>query len=429
MHRTAIRGSVIKAIAVGAIATGAIAVAVLPLDDAPELACSPEQVRLHEAQVAEMRAALADRSADRDLETTPDPAAPVIGSMTALRAVCTERTLASTIAIGDLVALIGGIRHDQDWNEADALDAEAWDGTHRAAWGKLTVSRAGPNATALADGSVVLTGGIDRRDTVTAIREIELGSRRGSRGRVTWRGAGALSTPRWGHTATLLADGASVLVAGGGNGSETPLDSVELWRDGRAESSGPLLRRRIGHTATLLADGRVLIVGGAIGRGEITNSVEIYDPIARVAHDAVPLHAARRGHTATLLAEGRVMVVGGMGPGSSYPSWASSEIFDPRTGAWTPARPLAFARAGHTAIRLHDGRVLVVGGAITRCPDWCNAYTVEALELWDPATDAWALAGRFPISPVDAVDLSSGQVNLIGPEPSWYHYVAATWTP
>ena len=46
------------------------------------------------------------------------------------------------------------------------------------------------------------------------------------------------------------------------------------------------------------------------------------------------------------------------------PFTAVAEIFDPGSGAWTPAGQLATERSQHTATLLNDGTVLVVGGRI-----------------------------------------------------------------
>jgi hypothetical protein len=56
---------------------------------------------------------------------------------------------------------------------------------------------------------------------------------------------------------------------------------------------------------------------------------------------------ARSGHQATLLPDGRVLVSGGAG--KSGEAIARSEVFDPTTGAWTPACNNVTARVDHAA--------------------------------------------------------------------------------
>jgi hypothetical protein len=68
---------------------------------------------------------------------------------------------------------------------------------------------------------------------------------------------------------------------------------------------------------------------------------------------------ARSGHTAARLSGGRVLVAGGIASGQVL---RTAEIYDPASGTWSPAGPMATAREFHTATLLPDGRVLVAGG-------------------------------------------------------------------
>jgi hypothetical protein len=81
-----------------------------------------------------------------------------------------------------------------------------------------------------------------------------------------------------------------------------------------------------------------------------------------------PMLNARVYHTLTTLADGTVLAVGG------EPTWGQtgstevsggilqSEIWDPNTGAWSPATPIATTRGYHsTAILMPDGTVLLSG--------------------------------------------------------------------
>ena len=104
---------------------------------------------------------------------------------------------------------------------------------------------------------------------------------------------------------------------------------------------------------------------------------------------AEPMGSARSYHTATRLLDGRVLVVGGSN-GSTLLS--SAEIYDPATGKWTPTGSMRAARYVHTATLLKDGKVLVAGGL----PNL--SFGVAALasaEIYDPATGQWAATGAM----------------------------------
>jgi len=97
--------------------------------------------------------------------------------------------------------------------------------------------------------------------------------------------------------------------------------------------------------------------------------------------------AARRMHTATLLPDDKVLIVGGYGAGGVL---ASAELFDPRTGTFTPTGSLTTARGGHTAILLATGKVLIVGGY-----GWNTYPDIAPAELYDPVTASFASAGNY----------------------------------
>jgi len=83
-----------------------------------------------------------------------------------------------------------------------------------------------------------------------------------------WTMTGSLTTPRQFHQALALANG-KVLVVGGlgtnGQGGFATLNSAELYDPATGQWSSALVlgTARFLHTITLLADGRVLVTGGA----------------------------------------------------------------------------------------------------------------------------------------------------------------------
>jgi hypothetical protein len=221
----------------------------------------------------------------------------------------------------------------------------------------------------------------------------------------------ALRAPRASHTATKLADG-SVLVVGGFGLNERSERSMELFAPSRGvfEAAGTLDIPRYSHTATLLADGRVLIVGG-YGDGAVrTASATVYDPLRRALQPTGSLAAPRADHTAVRLVDGRVLVVGGTGEGTSF--LASAEIYDPATGTFTGTGPMREPRDASTLTVLRDGRVLVAGGHHGRSP---NTVVLASAEIFDPRTGLFTPTGRLsvPRHKHDAVLLEDGSVMVI----------------
>jgi N-acetylneuraminic acid mutarotase len=79
----------------------------------------------------------------------------------------------------------------------------------------------------------------------------------------------------------------------------------------------------------------------------------------------------------------------------------SSEIYDPKTGAWSTTGSLATARYGAGAATLTDGRVLVVGGWPDVDNDWPapnygQHQKLNTAEIYDPKTGRWSAAGALP---------------------------------
>ena len=68
----------------------------------------------------------------------------------------------------------------------------------------------------------------------------------------------------------------------------------------------------------------------------------------------------RTWHTATRLNDGQVLLVGGSNGGDEQ--YAVVDLFDPQSGQMSSAAPLRTPRHEHSATLLPDNRVLVVGG-------------------------------------------------------------------
>jgi hypothetical protein len=121
----------------------------------------------------------------------------------------------------------------------------------------------------------------------------------------------------------------------------------------------------------------------------------MFDPVGEFFGVTGPMDIARSQHAAIRLDDGRVLVVGGTTAPDGHTldqHVAGAEAFDPGTGRFGPAGSLHWPDASWAIARLPDGRVLVGGGENSRA------------EIYDP------VAGEF----------------LVGPGASSHHGVAVT---
>jgi MBG domain/Bacterial Ig-like domain (group 2)/Abnormal spindle-like microcephaly-assoc'd, ASPM-SPD-2-Hydin/Kelch motif/Galactose oxidase, central domain len=279
----------------------------------------------------------------------------------------------ATLLNNGMVLLVGGY----DGVTRALNTAELYDPANHTftATGNLTTARAQHTATLLNDGTVLIVGGAD--SGFNPVTGSEIYNPTTGMFITTVSIGNDLTTPRFGHTATLLNDG-SVLIAGGATDNRFDTTSTaEIYYGGYFSTYSPMTLSRAYHTATLLNNGRVLIAGGISGTNypNPTSSAEYYSGGFFYSTNGI-MTSARAQHTATLLNNGMVLIVGGAvdssGGFASYPIGAptnSAELYDPNSQTFSPTADinnvpttLATARSEHTATLLNDGSVLIAGG-------------------------------------------------------------------
>jgi hypothetical protein len=270
----------------------------------------------------------------------------------------------------------------------------------------LTVPRLFHTATRLANGKVLLCGGVD--DTLPdpiVLSSAEIYDPASQ----TFAPTGSMSIPRAGHTATLLSDG-RVFVAGGTTDADDVV-TIILNASKKTEiydpatglfTPGPdMVEPKVGHSAVRLLDNRVFVTCGAtfvtiIVPIPVFSSVsQIYNPTTN-SYQGLPNAAdARALFGLTRLLDGRVLLTGGVGGSPLSPgALADAEIFNPAGGSFAPVPNMPNVRANHASVLLADGRVLVAGGGQG---DLITPVPITACDAYDPVTNGWAAAASLGV--------------------------------
>jgi hypothetical protein len=296
--------------------------------------------------------------------------------------------------------------------------------------GDLVDSRYAATATVLANGQVLIAGGVASENSYTASAELYDPNTGG------FTRTGSLSIGRAYHAAALLKDG-RVLIAGGIGADGQPVAAAEIYdpASGKFSATAKLLEPRYDFTATALPNGKVLLAGGNTNTQTTTNldTAELFDPatgtfgaggnITRYYDPSIEkfyhrgkLTAARGKHTATLLKDGTVLIAGGGNAGGT--AQATAELYDPAIGKTVKVESMNVARQEHRATVIANGDVLITGGVDDR------GQVLATAEIYHPATRKFTLTtavfpgrgsnlnqGRYEHA---AALLPSGQVLIAG---------------
>lgn len=155
--------------------------------------------------------------------------------------------------------------------------------------------------------------------------------------------------------------------------------------------------------ATVDASGLVTAAGNGVAT--ITATTDYVSGTATVVVKTGPfstvatMSVARRNHTSTLLSDGTVLITGGIADASASVYLASAEVFHPSTGAFTATTtPMTSPRVYHTATRLNDGRVLLVGGDTAQAVVVTPYPQTAASDIYDPATGIFSAGDTLVIT-------------------------------
>jgi hypothetical protein len=164
------------------------------------------------------------------------------------------------------------------------------------------------------------------------------------------------------------------------------------------------------NTVSLLVDGRILLTGCAVQCA--VGATELFDPKSGAFSRTAPMKGWDNVNTATLLMNGRVLLVGNV---ENDGSPADAEVYDPAAGTFVfignTIAPHEFA----AAVRLVDGSVLITGGQLP------GGNGSAGSDLYLPASGTFAFAGNMTAARHEqtATLLDDGTVLIVGGYSVW----------
>ncbi len=240
---------------------------------------------------------------------------PQTGMSTATGSMNSARYSHTATAIGTMagkVLIAGG-----DDGSSSLSTAEVYDQTNKtfSTTGSLLSARSNHTATWLTDNNkILLTGGSQRSNGMqaTSLSSAELFNPANS----SFATTGSMATARDQHTATALQDG-TVLITGGGVSYGPVLNSAEIYlpTTGTFSLAGNMAQARENHSAVLLPNNTVVVAGGDDGNFNVSSTAEFFVPSTGTFHSAPSMNSGRNFFTLVLLPGGSTVLAPG---GGSY---------------------------------------------------------------------------------------------------------------
>lgn len=225
---------------------------------------------------------------------------------------------------------------------------------------------------------------------------------------------GPLNRARVYHTATLLADG-RILIAGGLVGPTAATNEVEILdpATGTVTPAAPMTTARMQHAAVLLPTQKVLVIGGVSTRtGAALTTTELYDPLTGRWTAGPNLTEGRAAPTVALYDQGRkVMIAGGYTFSSGQPVVSrTADVYtaDSNTIARVTAL-MSTPRANGEAYAQPNGQILFASGYRS-----IGANLPAPPEVFDIANQVF-----IPVAPIQeraeaSLAVVNSQIHLVG---------------
>lgn len=240
-----------------------------------------------------------------------------------------------------------------------------------------------PSATTLPSGEILVSGGLDQDHEINAVP-------------VLWDGATWTTLPKAyndesrGPTFQFVAPDGRLFRAGPEPLSDWLDVEAQAWIDMDVAARNEV---RYQGTGVMYDVGKILLVGGCPAyRCEQAGPVATAEVIDLQSDPPVwrkvgAMSTPRHSHHATLLPDGTVLVTGGTDRPNVFNGRSdgilAAELWDPVTESFEPAASMTAPRHFQSAaVLLHDGRVLVAGGAFGSSPD--DATFASSGQIYSP---------------------------------------------
>ena len=278
--------------------------------------------------------------------------------------------------------------------------------------GNMTAKRDGPGAALLPDGRVLVVGGYQSSgDNYLNSTEIYNPSTN------SFSPGPTLPAKLYAPQVASLSDG-RVLIAGGYDGdlgNDVATARIFNPQTGTFSPVGDMVQPLELGGAARLSDGRIMIVGGYSNTDSV-NTTEFFNPSTNTFSAGPALPISTYGSGVAAISGGRVLIAGGYDSHGLGTYLSGAFVFNPSTGAFTPAGGLPGNTYGPAAASLPGGRALVAGGY----DDNTTTNYLTRARIFDPSSNSFSatgLANELPPPPREemaAAELKDGRVLIVG---------------
>ena len=271
--------------------------------------------------------------------------------------------------------------------------------------GSMHTAHTGHAAALLANGQVLVAGGITNQTTELYDPVAQ-----------TWTNTGSLNEQRISAAAFTLPNGKVLIEGGAGDKTAELYDpNTGLWT-----YASSLLMEQDSSAAVMLPNGTVLVAGGTDVNGNYSGFAEIYDPVAGTWSETGSLNTPRSLASAVVLANGIVLVAGGDGAAGML---TDAELFDPAHDTWTETGAMLDSRDQFLMAPLPNSQALATGGFLATAELYNTSLPVIIL------TNLAKAPGGFQFSFTNTPGASNwvyATTNAASPFTNWLNLGSAT---